>query len=152
MTTLRIRCGDSRTFCSMPLLRNNFLLFAERCFLTLNPGAAFLRTGIIKAIGFQLERMRRGDINRLIINLPPRHLKSLMVSVAFPAFVLGHEPCASDHRHQLRLTSCLQACEGFPSDRRVGWYRRVFPKMRIRTCHRGRGDHHPEGVSAKRRP
>jgi hypothetical protein len=33
--------------------------------------------------------VRRGEINLLIINLPPRSLKSLIVSVAFPAFVLG---------------------------------------------------------------
>src|SRR5213079_2203019 len=36
------------------------------------------------------------DINvvRLIINLPPRHLKSLLASVAFPAWCLGHDPSA----------------------------------------------------------
>jgi hypothetical protein len=28
----------------------------------------------------------------LIINIPPRSLKSLMGSVSFPAFVLGHDP------------------------------------------------------------
>ncbi len=36
--------------------------------------------------------MRAGKVTRLIVNLPPRHLKSIMVSVAFPAFLLGHEP------------------------------------------------------------
>ena len=44
--------------------------------------------------------LRSGKIRRLIINLPPRHLKSLLASVAFPAWCLGHEPslqilCAS---------------------------------------------------------
>src|SRR4029453_3232832 len=33
-----------------------------------------------------------GTIKRLIINVPPRSLKSIMCSVAFPAFVLGHDP------------------------------------------------------------
>lgn len=32
---------------------------------------------------------RRGEIRRLIINLPPRSLKSHCVSLAFPAFLLG---------------------------------------------------------------
>jgi hypothetical protein len=32
---------------------------------------------------------RRGMIQRLIVNLPPRHLKSLMPSIAFPDWVLG---------------------------------------------------------------
>ena len=44
--------------------------------------------------------MRCGEIKRLIINLPPRHLKSHCVSVAFIAWLLGHHPakhviCAS---------------------------------------------------------
>jgi hypothetical protein len=34
--------------------------------------------------------------------VPPRHLKSLTVSVAFPAFLLGLEAEASHLRHQLR--------------------------------------------------
>jgi hypothetical protein len=36
--------------------------------------------------------VREGKIRRLIINLPPRHLKSLMASIAFPAWCLGHDP------------------------------------------------------------
>ena len=44
--------------------------------------------------------VRRGEIKRLIINLPPRCLKSHCASVAFVAWMLGHEPskhiiCAS---------------------------------------------------------
>jgi hypothetical protein len=41
-----------------------------------------------------LTALRGGEIRRLIINLPPRHLKSLMASIAFPAFCLGHDPSA----------------------------------------------------------
>ena len=35
---------------------------------------------------------RSGEIKRLIINMPPRSLKSISASVAFPAFVLGRDP------------------------------------------------------------
>jgi hypothetical protein len=38
--------------------------------------------------------VRGGEIRRLIVNLPPRHVKSLLASVAFPAWCLGHEPSA----------------------------------------------------------
>ena len=74
------------------ILRTDFERFLQRCFLTLNPGVPFLPNWHIRAIAYQLDRVRRGEINRLIINLPPRHLKSLTVSVAFAAFLLGHEP------------------------------------------------------------
>jgi hypothetical protein len=38
--------------------------------------------------------VREGKIRRLIITLPPRHLKSLLASIAFPAWCLGHDPSA----------------------------------------------------------
>ncbi len=33
-----------------------------------------------------------GDLKRLIITVPPRHLKSIIASVALPAWYLGHNP------------------------------------------------------------
>ena len=53
------------------VLRTDFGAFLERCFLTLNPGRTFLPNWHHKAIAYQLERIRRGEINRLIINMPP---------------------------------------------------------------------------------
>lgn len=46
------------------------------------------------AICHHLQQVFDGKIRRLIINVPPRHLKSWIASVAFPAFVLGHQPSA----------------------------------------------------------
>ena len=60
--------------------------------MTLNPGSPYLPNWHITAIAYQLERIGGGEITRLIINMPPRHLKSLTVSVAFPAYLLGLEP------------------------------------------------------------
>lgn len=39
-----------------------------------------------------LEAVSRGEITRLIINIPPRHMKSLMVSVFWPAWTWLHNP------------------------------------------------------------
>jgi hypothetical protein len=36
--------------------------------------------------------VREGRVRRVIINLPPRHLKSHLASVALPAWRLGHDP------------------------------------------------------------
>jgi predicted phage terminase large subunit-like protein len=41
----------------------------------------------IDAIAMHLQAVADGEIRRLIINLPPRHCKSLLLSVAFPAWV-----------------------------------------------------------------
>ena len=46
----------------------------------------------IYAIAHKLEQARRRKIKRLIITIPPRFLKTFTTSVAFPAYVLGHDP------------------------------------------------------------
>src|SRR6516165_4002478 len=113
------------------LLRRDFMTFLHRCFLWLNPGATFLPNWHIRAIAYQLERVRRGEITRLIINLPPRYLKSITVSVAFAAYLLGLEP-------QRRIVAISYGDElsakhasDFRSVVNSPWYGRAFPKMRI---------------------
>jgi hypothetical protein len=46
----------------------------------------------LELIAAHLEQVAHGKIKRLIITMPPRYLKSICVSVALPAFVLGHYP------------------------------------------------------------
>src|ERR1700732_1208494 len=76
------------------LLRQDFVSFAVRCFQDLNPQAELAMNWHIEVIAAKLTAVQEGKIRRLIINLPPRHLKSLMASIAFPAWCLGHDPSA----------------------------------------------------------
>ena len=76
------------------MLRQDFSTFAARCFYDLNPQAGLLMNWHIEVIAAKLAAVRAGQLRRLIINLPPRHLKSLMASIAFPAWCLGHDPSA----------------------------------------------------------
>jgi len=68
------------------ILRTDLGVFSERCFNILNPGTTFIPNWHIDALTYELERVRRGENLRLIICMPPRSLKSLLCSVAFPAF------------------------------------------------------------------
>jgi predicted phage terminase large subunit-like protein len=113
------------------LLRNDFRAFVEKTFLTLTPGQTFIRNWHIEAIAYQLERVRRGEIKRLIINMPPRSLKSIMASVAFPAFVLGLDPsrriiCASYSGELAKKHS-----NDFRAVLDSSWYRSTFPGTRV---------------------
>jgi predicted phage terminase large subunit-like protein len=76
------------------VLRRDYYTFIQRCFVQLNPQTEFLPNWHIEVMAAKLEACRQGKIRRLIINLPPRHLKSLCASVAFPAWCLGHNPAA----------------------------------------------------------
>ena len=76
------------------LLRKDFYSFIERAFYEINPETQFLPNWHIEKIAQELEECRLGNTKRLIINLPPRSLKSHCASVAFPAWLLGHNPSA----------------------------------------------------------
>ena len=109
------------------ILRSDLGYFAERCFCELNPQTAFLPNWHIEVIAAKLSAIARGKIQRLIINLPPRHLKSLIASIAFPAWCLGHDPSA-----QILCVSYAQdLADKLARDCRSimtsGWYRQIFP-------------------------
>jgi predicted phage terminase large subunit-like protein len=113
------------------LLRSDFKSFLYRSLLTLNPGANFLPNWHIDAIAYQLERVRSGEITRLIINLPPRYLKSLTVSVVFPAFILGHNPRLKIFGISYGTELSAKHAADFRTIVESAPYRRAFPNMRI---------------------
>jgi predicted phage terminase large subunit-like protein len=74
------------------VLRHDLYAFIHRSFLELNAQTPFLSNWHIQVLAAKLEEVRRGSCKRLIVNVPPRHLKSHAISIAFPAWVLGHDP------------------------------------------------------------
>ena len=74
------------------LLRRDLVAFIHRAFCDLNPQTQFLPASYIELLASRLEDCRSGKIQRLIVNLPPRSLKSHSVSIAFVAWLLGHNP------------------------------------------------------------
>ncbi|WP_109486854.1 phage terminase large subunit [Occallatibacter savannae] len=76
------------------ILRSDFASFVERSFYELNPQSEFIPGDYIDLMCSILEDCRLGRTKRLIVNLPPRTLKSHATSVALPAWILGHDPSA----------------------------------------------------------
>ena len=74
------------------ILRRDLLTFVHRAFLELNPQARFEPSPYLEVLAAKLVDVYYGRCKRLIINIPPRHLKSHMVSIAFVAWVLGLDP------------------------------------------------------------
>jgi len=108
------------------LLRQDFTTFVARCFHELNPQAELAMNWHLEVVAAMLTAVRQGKIRRLIINLPPRHLKSLMASIAFPAWCLGHDPSA-----QILCVSYAQdLADKLARDCRSimmsPWYRQIF--------------------------
>jgi len=56
------------------------------------PGRPYIHGWHIDAISEHLEAATNGEIQNLIINMPPRHMKSLLVSVFWPMWVWTFRP------------------------------------------------------------
>jgi predicted phage terminase large subunit-like protein len=108
-------------------LREDFVTFVRKAFVELCPGSKFYDNWHIAALSHQLGRVFSGDSRRLIVNMPPRHLKSIVASVAFVAWALGRAPktkfiCLS-YSNELSgklARDCRQIMES-------EWYKRAFP-------------------------
>jgi hypothetical protein len=114
------------------LYRNNFGAFTYAAFTALNPGMRLVPNWHIDAVCHHVQEMVLGRArNRLVLNSPPRTLKSFKTSVSLPAWILGRNPgariiCASyseDLAHK------------FSRDTRTPletpFYRRIFPRTRL---------------------
>lgn len=105
--------------------------FVHQVFQTLNPGKTYYSNWHIDTICWHLEEVAAGRMRRLAISTPPRSLKSIISSVAFPAWTMGRNPssrviCASysqdlsskNSRDFRRLVANLR-------------YQQLFPAMKI---------------------
>ena len=66
--------------------------YIKQSWPTIEPGRRFHDNWHIQAICEHLEAVIAGDCRRLIINIPPRHMKSLICDVAFPTWAWIHKP------------------------------------------------------------
>ena len=66
--------------------QTSFIKFVEQMWSDFIPGPHH------KRMADAFERVKRGELKRLIINLAPRHTKSEMASYLLPAWWLGHFP------------------------------------------------------------
>ena len=97
----------------------------------MNGPEAYLDNFHIAVICAELMGMERGETQRLAIALPPRSLKSIIVSVAYVAWLLGHHPslkiiCAS-YSQQLSEKLAWQCRKVMQSQ----WYKELFPGTRF---------------------
>jgi predicted phage terminase large subunit-like protein len=112
--------------------RQHFPLFLIKAFETLHPGDPPLELAwYLQAICHSLAEVRAGHQRRLVVTVPPRHLKSVTASVAFVAWVLGHDPKAkimvASYSHDLARLHSNQTRTIMESE----WYRKDFPHTRI---------------------
>ncbi len=112
--------------------RAAFPLFATKAFNIVNPGQQLIPTVAFLAIAQLLSEVIEGRIKRVIITVPPRSGKSLIASVALPAYILGRDPT----RRVICASYSGELASKFGRDCRTVMmhpsYRQIFPGTVIR--------------------
>jgi predicted phage terminase large subunit-like protein len=113
------------------VLRTDLPAFVRKVFGTVSSGDRYAANWHIEAICHVSEKVRHGEIKRLIITIPPRHLKSICTSVALPAWILGHDPT----RKIICVSYAQELSAKHGNDCRAvmssEWYQRLFPGTKI---------------------
>jgi len=122
------------------LLRLDFRAFLHRTFATLNPGTAYQQNWHLEYLSRLMMEVREGRHRRLLVNLPPRSLKSICMSVAFPAWVLGHDPSAKIIAVSYSDDLARKLSRDFRTVIESNWYRRTFPGTRVNPQKRGESE------------
>ncbi|XVJ51954.1 MAG: phage terminase large subunit [Vampirovibrio sp.] len=113
------------------ILRSDFTAFVQKVFLEVSPNAQYLGNWHIDLICHELEAMLAGQNPRLIVNIPPRYMKSIICSIAFPAYILGKNPKATiitvSYNEDLSQKLALDCKRVMESQ----WYRDIFSHTRL---------------------
>lgn len=108
------------------LLEMDFGGFVRAAWPILEPACEFLDNWHIDLIAEYLTLVQRREIRRLIINVPPRHMKSLLCTVFFPCWVWTQSPGArficSSYAETLSIKHSLDRREVLSSD----WYQELW--------------------------
>jgi phage terminase large subunit-like protein len=73
-------------------IRSDFSAFALRTFAEFNSGKLPERDHYLDLLYEVVEQVAIGKVKRVIVNLPPRHCKTTICTVANACWLLGHDP------------------------------------------------------------
>jgi hypothetical protein len=73
-------------------LRQSFEVFVRKVFRDLHDGETLGQEPYLEYLCHELEQVAKGETRRLVINLPPRHLKTFLGSICLAAWILARKP------------------------------------------------------------
>jgi len=112
------------------LLRKDLRYFIQKVFGTVSPGERYMHNWHIDAIVYRLMLVHCGRNRRLLINQPPRSLKSICVSVAYVAWLLGHDPSRRVIVASYSQDFAAELHRQFRMVVNSDWYQTLFPAAR----------------------
>lgn len=113
------------------ICRKDFATFVQAAFPVLHHGQPLAMEWPTQALCYEMQQVMEGRGRRLIVNQPPRTLKSMTVAVMFVAWALGRDPSLRimvvsyaanlANRHSLDCRHLMQSA----------FYARLFPETRL---------------------
>jgi hypothetical protein len=98
----------------------------------LYPTTKYFPNWHVETICWHFEQIANGNCLRLMINLPPRSLKSFIGSVAFPAWLLGRDPTKKIVTVSYSADLAAKLTGEFRRLIDTPRYRELFPQMKLR--------------------
>ncbi|MES2460272.1 MAG: phage terminase large subunit [Armatimonadota bacterium] len=111
-----------------------FRQFVRDAWHVVDPGLEVLWNWHVDAIADHLEAVKRGEIQKLVINIPPGHAKSILVAVMWPAWMWLEKPewraLFSSYAADLSIRDSVRCRDIIDSQ----WYQETFtPTWRLKT-------------------
>ena len=115
------------------LRRTHLLWFTMKVFETLEPDKPPLSPAeYLAALCHALEEVEAGRTTRLVIAMPPRHLKSITTSVALVAWMLGRNPSCKIMVATYSQDLARKHSEDTRTILNAEWYQALFPGTRLK--------------------
>jgi predicted phage terminase large subunit-like protein len=111
--------------------RQNLQLFIQGVFATLNNGDRPSGAPYLEALAFALETAALAPGGRLLVTMPPRHLKSISASVALPAWLMGQNSSLKVMVASYGEDLAREHALSFHRIVTSAWYRGLFPEFHI---------------------
>ena len=145
-----VRSEVSKALIERKLMQKHISPFVRKVFSTIDPGATYNHNWHIDLICEYLEAVWLGQFRKIIFNLPPRFMKTIPVTIAFPAWGLGKKPeeqfiCGS-YAAPLALKHSLYCRTVMESD----WYKATFPETIIRSDQNEKAQYMTEKMGFRR--
>lgn len=107
--------------------KSNFAEFFKQAWTYMEPGVPYQHNWHIDLMAEALTALYKGDIENLILEIPPRCAKSSITCVAFPAWIWLHNPAekfiTSSFTEKLATRDCVRARRLMQTD----WYQSLEP-------------------------
>jgi predicted phage terminase large subunit-like protein len=114
------------------LCRRSLLAFALQAFGITHGGTTMMMAPYIDAICHRLQQLFTGNFKRLIITVPPRHGKSELAAMAFPAWCLGQDPSIKFMVVSYGLELSRAQLNGARTLLASPRYQRIFPDTQVK--------------------